>query len=267
MTECEQQGGAPELEIDGAVATLRLCRPDQANRIEPGDLAVLIGHFRSLRERHAQVRSLLITAGGKHFSSGFHLGAIVSGLEAGASFREAGSSDAFAEMVDALEALPQITVCAINGGVFGGATDLALACDFRLGEPATRMRMPAARFGLHYYATGLRRYLARLGLNASKRLFLMADELNADALLEIGFLTSIVPAERLQAEAKEIACQASTMAPLACAGMKSALNAMAAGRYDPVEGERIYQACMVSADIREGIAAALAKRAPCFEGR
>lgn len=267
MAEHARQGSAPELEIDGGVATLRLCRPAQANRIEPGDVEVLTRHFRSLRDQHAQVRALLITASGKHFSSGFHLGAIVSSLETGATFREAGASDAFAEMVDTLEALPQTTVCAINGGVFGGSTDLALACDFRLGEPETRMFMPAARFGLHYYASGLRRYLTRLGLNASKRLFLMADELDANALLEIGFLTAIVPAERLQEEARAVARRASTMAPLACAGMKSALNAMAAGQYDPAEGERTYQGCMVSADLREGIAAALAKRDPLFDAR
>ena len=267
MTDLARQGNAPLLDIDGAVATLRLCRPLQANRIEPGDVEVLRTHFRSLRDRHAEVRALLIIAEGKHFSSGFHLGAIVSALEAGASFREAGESDAFADMVDMLEELPQTTVCAINGGVFGGSTDLALACDFRIGEPGSRMRMPAARFGLHYYATGLRRYVTRLGLNAAKRLFLMAEELDANSLLEIGFLTAVVPAERLQEEASAIARRASTMAPLACAGMKSAMNAMAAGNYDVVKGEQIYQACMESADLREGIAAALAKREPRFQRR
>ncbi|TAK97952.1 MAG: enoyl-CoA hydratase/isomerase family protein [Rhodospirillaceae bacterium] len=260
MAEHARQGSSPELEIDGAVATLRLCRPARANRIEPGDLEVLMGHFRSLRDQHAQVRALVVTASGKHFSSGFDLGAIASVLETGAN-------DAFAEMVDTLEALPQTTVCAINGGVFGGSTDLALACDFRLGVPETRMFMPAARFGLHYYASGLRRYLTRLGLNASKRLFLLAEELDARALLEIGYLTAIVPADRLQEEARALARRAARLAPLACAGMKSALNAMAANRYDPAEGARISRACMVSADLREGIAASREKRDPRFEGR
>ena len=267
MTDLARQGCAPELQIDGAVATVRLCRPLQANRIEPGDVEVLASHFRSLRKRHADVRALVITADGKHFSSGFHLGAIVSAMEAGASFREAGASDAFADMVDMLEELPQTTVCAINGGVFGGSTDLALACDFRVGEPGTRMRMPAARFGLHYYASGLRRYVTRLGLNAAKRLFLMAEEHEAKTLLEIGFLTSMVAAEDLQDEAMAVARRASTMAPLASAGMKAALNAMAAGHYDMAAGEQTYHACMESADLREGIAAALAKREPRFARR
>lgn len=242
------------------MALLRLSRPAQANRLELGDLHVLVQHFQWLRDHHSQVRALVLTATGRQFCAGFDLGSIGSAVEGDAS-------TVFAEMVDALEALPQTTICAINGGVFGGATDLALACDFRLGVPATRMFMPAARFGLHYYASGLRRYLSRLGLNASKRLFLLAEELDAAAMLDIGFLTGIVPEDSLQIEAMALAHRAAALAPLASAGMKASLNAMAAGCYDPEEGERLLGACMASADFQEGIAALRDKRPPQFNAR
>ena len=260
MEQLAKNGSAPELTIDGAVATIRLCRPAHANRIEVGDVGVLAGHFAALRMRHEQVRALVITAGGKHFSAGFDLGVFASGPDEAAS-------DAFAAMIDLLEDLPQVTVCALNGGVFGGATDLALACDFRIGVPGSRMFMPAARFGLHYYASGLHRYLARLGLNTSKRLFLLAEELNAAEMLKVGYLTEIAPAEFLQEHAYALATKAAAMAPLASSGMKAALNAMAAGRYDPVEGAGVYRMCMRSADLREGVAAAQEKRTPLFEMR
>lgn len=260
MTEPVRPGSAPQLELAGAVAILRLCRPHQANRLEPDDLPVLMQHFQELRAQHGQVRALVLTGTGRHFSAGFDLGAIDSAVQGNASA-------AFAAMVDALEALPQTTVCALNGGVFGGATDLALACDFRLGVPEARMFMPAARFGLHYYESGLRRYLTRLGLNAAKRLFLLAEEVDAEQLLEIGYLTGVVPAESLLNEALAIAQKAAALAPLASAGMKAALNAMAAGRYDPAEGERVYRACMASADLQEGIAALREKRPPQFTAR
>lgn len=250
----------PELVIDGRIALIRLRRAPQANRLEPGDLQVLMQHFTQLASQHAQVRALVLTGTGRHFSAGFDLGAIDQAVDGGAS-------TAFADMVDALEALPQTTVCALNGGVFGGATDLALACDFRVGVPGTRLFMPAARFGLHYYASGLQRYLTRLGLNAAKRLFLLAEELDAQALLDIGYLTRIVPPERLMDEALATARHAASLAPLACAGMKAALNDMSAGRYDPAEGERVHRACMASADLQEGIAALREKRSAQFEGR
>ena len=71
-----------------------------------------------------------------------------------------------------LEMARPVTVAALHGGVYGGATDLALACDFRVGAHGIDMFMPAARLGLHYYRSGLERYVSRLGLDNAKRLFL-----------------------------------------------------------------------------------------------
>ena len=257
-------GEAPLLQIDGGIATLRLRRPAQANRIEAGDIEVLLAHCRTLHESD-QVRAVVLTGTGKHFSAGYNIDSVLKTLEAG---RHAASGDnAFAVMVDAIESLPQTTVCALNGGVFGGATDLALACDFRYGVPATRMFMPAARLGLHYYASGLRRYVSRLGLNAAKRLFLLAEELDAPRMLEIGYLDAIVAPEELMARALETARAAAANAPLASAGMKAALNALAHDAWDADAVALAEAACLNSADLREGVAAWREKRPAHFEGR
>ncbi|MFC7539095.1 hypothetical protein ACFQU2_05965 [Siccirubricoccus deserti] len=64
-------------------------------------------------------------------------------------------------MINRLEMLTIPTVARLHGGVYGGSTDLALACDFRVGvTPSTVMFMPAARIGVHYYESGLRRYVS-----------------------------------------------------------------------------------------------------------
>ena len=64
----------------------------------------------------------------------------------------------FEALADAVEQARPITIAVLHGGVYGGATDLALACDFRLGAPATEMFVPAARLGLLFYRSGLERY-------------------------------------------------------------------------------------------------------------
>ena len=46
-------------------------------------------------------------------------------------------------VVNRLEDLGVPTICRLNGGVYGGSTDLALACDFRVGTPTVEMFMPA----------------------------------------------------------------------------------------------------------------------------
>ena len=82
--------------------------------------------------------------------------------------RSAGS--AFEAIVNRLEDLALPTICRLNGGVYGGSTDLALACDFRIGVDSGEMFMPAARLGLHYYKSGIMRYVSRLGVDNAKRL-------------------------------------------------------------------------------------------------
>ena len=81
-----------------------------------------------------------------------------------------------------------------RAAIYGGATDLALCCDLRIGVSTSRMFMPAARFGLHYYADGLRRYVSRLGPTAARKLMLTGCTIEADEMLRIGFLTDLVDA-------------------------------------------------------------------------
>src|SRR3546814_18389703 len=90
--------------------------------------------------------------------------------------------DRFERVLDTLEQLPLPVVCALNGSVYGGATDLALCCDIRIGVRGSRLFMPAAKFGLHYYPGGLRRYVANLGLTSAKKLFLSARTIYAEEI-------------------------------------------------------------------------------------
>ena len=94
--------------------------------------------------------------------------------------------------MDRLEAMRMPTLCALNGGVYGGATDMALACDFRLGVKGMRFFMPAARFGLHYYPGGLRRYTQKVSPSFAKRAFLLSEEFTDDDLLRVGYLDWLV---------------------------------------------------------------------------
>ena len=136
-------------------------------------------------------------------------------------------------MVNRLEALRVPTICRLQGGVYGGSTDLALACDFRIGHAGVEMFMPAGRLGVHYYEAGMRRYVSRLGLNAAKRLFLTAERIDAAEMLRIGYLTDLVPDEAgLDPAVDALAGRIAGLAPLAVQGMKRALNEIAHGALD-----------------------------------
>ena len=252
---------APVVTIAEGRATIRLNRPRHHNRLEPDDLAVLRESFTRI-EREPSVRVLVLTGTGASFCSGFHLGAFDDSDSAAVD-----GPHLFERTVDALEALPVPTICRLNGGVYGGATDLALACDFRVGVDTLTLRMPAARLGLHYYPSGLRRYVSRLGLATAKRLFLLADEVRAAELLALGYLDRMVPLAQLDAAVAAIADALAAGAPLALRGMKTSLNEIARGEFD-LERLRARQAvCAASDDLREGRAAFAAKRPARFTGR
>ncbi|HEY1129331.1 MAG TPA: enoyl-CoA hydratase/isomerase family protein [Roseateles sp.] len=249
-------GQAPLLETAGGVARITLRRPRQANRLAVDDLAVLRGLLDAVNADEA-VRVLVLAGEGRHFCSGFDLGAL-GAIDAGARF---------GELADALEAARPITVARLHGGVYGGAADLALACDFRLGAPAVEMFVPAARIGLHFYAGGLQRFVNRLGLATAKQVLLAGRTLDAPALLGCSYLDQLLPdIQTLDAALQALADELLGMAPLALLPMKQHLNAMAAGRLDAVRLADDIVRARDSADLIEGQAAWAGKRPASFKG-
>lgn len=245
----------PQLHIDGAVATITLCRPGEANRLTPEDLEQLASLIAEVDARE-EVLVLQLRGEGKYFCSGYDIGSIGGERKVD-----------FAAVVDALEAARPVTVAVLHGGVYGGATDLALACDFRVGAEGIDMFMPAARLGLHFYQTGLERYVTRLGLDNAKLLFLTACKIDAARMRAIGYLTHLVPPAQLQAEVDALTQACASMAPLALLGMKKHLNRIARGTLDVPALQADMRQAYESSDLREGQAAWRDKRAPRFTGR
>lgn len=246
----------PALQIDGPLARITLRRSHVANRLELQDLQTLGAQLREVNA-NAAVRVLLLQAEGKHFCSGFNIDA-VPGVDAGALFEE---------LTNAWENARPVTVAAIQGGVYGGATDLALACDFRLGVPSCEMFVPAARLGLHFYRGGLERYVNRLGVGVAKRVLLACETLDARAMRDCGFLDQLLPDRAaLQAAAEALCTRLAGYAPLALAAMKQHLNAIASGRLDVAQLQSDIGASNASQDLAEGVRAWQEKRAPQFRG-
>jgi len=263
---------APVVTIGDGRATIRLNRPREHNRLEPGDLVVLRETFTRI-DRDPSVRVLVLTGTGKSFSSGYHIGAL---LERKAEKPQPGSvagnapgnaDDTFETVVNRLETLRMPTIAALQGSVYGGATDLALACDFRIGVVGMRMLMPAARLGIIYYPSGIERYVSRLGVAAAKRLFLTAEPIEAEEMRRIGYLDEIVPVDELAPRVDALAATLAANAPLALAGLKRAINEIAAGRLDGYALAEARTRSSASDDHAEALRAWSEKRKPVFSGR
>ncbi len=253
--------GTPLLDITDAIATLTLRRPSQRNSLTDDDLNTLLAHFEAIN-RNPAVHVVVLraeTVGQRQavFSAGYN----VSGFD-----NDPMAPLFFEKIPEALERLRPVTICALNGSVYGGATDLVLACDFTVAQRGYTWRMPAAALGLHYYPSGLRRYVSRFGLQASKRAFLLSQAMPYEALETLGIFEALVDEDAFEAQVQNLVNTLSQMAPLALVQTKKSLNDIAAGLYsEPALRERSRQS-VYSQDFAEGRAAFAERRAPKFTG-
>jgi enoyl-CoA hydratase len=257
----EATASPPVLELNGCRATIRLNRPKHLNRLQADDLDALLGLFDRI-EADPAIRVLILTGTGRAFSAGYDLNSVAERAVSDVEERSAGS--AFEVVVNRLEDIGVPTICRLNGGVYGGSTDLALACDFRIGVDTSEMFMPAARLGLHYYKSGIARYVARLGVDNAKKLFLTAEKIGATEMLRIGYLTAVVPAEALDEEVDRLATILAGNAPVAMRGMKRTINEFARGKLDEEAADHRHRESMRGSEIKEGIKAFSEKRPPRF---
>jgi enoyl-CoA hydratase/carnithine racemase len=252
----------PLLHINEGVATITLSRPAQRNRLENGDLQTLQQHFTQIND-DARIRVVVLTANTRDqprpvFCAGYDIG--------GFAEPDQGSS-AFEKVPEALAQLRPISVCALNGSVYGGATDLVLACDLRLGLAGMEWRMPAAALGLHYYPSGLQRYVSQFGVAAAKRAFLTAKTFKTSELQALGVLEVFEDSEALSNGLGDMVHEVLNMAPLAVQATKQSINEIGAGRYDAALLREREMQSIRTEDFAEGLKAFAQRRKPVFKGQ
>jgi enoyl-CoA hydratase/carnithine racemase len=251
------QSTSPLLQLDGPIARIVLNRPEHRNRLTQDDLGTLMQHLDQV-ERDASVRVLVISATVLDerpvFSSGFNMQDHACRSQV----------PTFGAVMDRLESLDRVTLCALGGSVYGGATDFALACDFAIGVKGMELRLPAAAIGLHYHPGGLSRWVSRVGLPWAKQIVLAARTVKDVDLHGMGYIQQLVEASALGAAVQALTAQLLALAPRTQSLLKRSLNEVARGDHDPVLLEGRHQESLAGAEFAEGCRAFAARRAPDF---
>lgn len=248
------------------VLHLTIDRADDMNRLLPDVLARLGKIAEALRE-DAQTQVLVIAgAGAEHFSMGI-LNPVI---------RASYSKDQIISLVqlanrtfDAIEALPQIVIAAINGKVLAGAVELCLACDIRYAAAHATMCMPEAQWGGFPGAGGPVRLPELIGRARALELICTAREIGAAEMEKYDLVQGVHSADTLLPAVMAIAEKIASNGPLATRGAKKIANARLAPGFQHSRelSESLRRALEWSEDVAEGMAAHAQNRKPTFTGR
>ena len=213
----------------------------------------------TLEDDH-EVRVIVLTgAGGKSFISG-------------ADISEFGDEDEDANE-DAYESVPRLararkpTVAMIRGYCIGGGLEIALACDLRIASCESRFAIPAAKLGLGYPASGIKKLITLVGPGVAKDIFFTGRLLSADEALGANLVNRVVADEALEDTVGDYCKRIAANAPLTIDAVKRIIAELEQAEPDEALCETLYRRCFESADYKEGWTAFLEKRPPEFTGR
>jgi E-phenylitaconyl-CoA hydratase len=250
-----------DFRIEGRIATVTLNRPQVLNAI---DLQMRrdLQAWRRIAEDDGVAVAIVTGAGGRAFSAGADL---KEGLGDAAS-------TASAEAVESLTLgaeLDKPLICAFNGLAYGGGLEIGLACDIRIAVEGARFALSEVRVGTLPGSGGTQRLPRLVGRANAMRMLLTGDPIDAAEALRIGLVSQLVPADRLQAEARALAQRIADNAPLA---VRAAKRLVRIGSELPLEAaleaERAaWRELRDSEDRREGRVAFAEKRPPIYRGR
>ena len=165
----------------------------------------------------------------------------------------------------AIAAFPKPTVALIEGFAIGGGSQLALACDLRLCEPAARFGITPAKLGIVYGLASTARLVDQIGRAWASFLLFTGDLVDADTALRIGLVHEVVAREQLPARVDALTATLSSRARVSLLGAKRLLDKISAGELaEDDEVRAIYASSLHSPEYAEGVAAFLAKRPPDF---
>jgi enoyl-CoA hydratase len=273
----EEKLVALQVERTGAVAEVRLLGPGKGNAMGPDfwrELPVVFGAL----DADPEVRAVVLTGSGPHFSYGLDLPAMMSGWAgllgdralAGPRTRFLDQIRTLQDAVSAVAGCRKPVIAAVCGWCVGGGVDVITAADIRLASADARFSVREVKVAIVADLGSLQRLAGIVGDGHLRELAFTGRDIDADRAMRIGLVNDVYPDQpALLAAARALAAEIAANPPLVVQGVKEVLEA---GRSAQVAAGLRYVASwnaafLPSEDLAEAMQAFLARRPPQFRGR
>jgi enoyl-CoA hydratase/carnithine racemase len=248
---------------EGSLAVITLNRPERRNAMSLDLMLELIACLDEIGSSR-EIRSVILGAAGKVFSSGHDLNELVGGTIA--DYRRL--FDVCAQLMAKIQSIPQPVVAQVQGIATAAGCQLVATCDLAVSSDQATFATPGVKNGL-FCSTPMVALTRAVGRKRAMEMLLTGRPIDARSALEWGLVNRVVPAAGLEPETRKLACQIAEASPLTISIGKQAFYAQI-----ELDQPRAYayakEVMSMNAaayDAQEGITAFLEKRAACWQGR
>ena len=251
------------VEVEGAVGTIRLNRPEALNALNSQLLDELAEALTEM-DASPRVRAIVLTGSEKAFAAGADIKEM-----AAKGFVDMFLEDLFAAQSEAILRCRKPVIAAVAGYCLGGGCELAMMCDFIIAADTAKFGQPEVNLGVMPGIGGTQRLTRLVGKSKAMEMCLTGRMMDAAEAERAGLVTRVVPARDLVRDAHATAAKIAEKSPLAVRAIKEAVNRA----YETTLREgilferRLFDALFATEDQAEGMAAFGEKRRPEFRGR
>lgn len=260
--------------ISGAVATIRIDRPEKLNALDPPHLHALRDALRQASD-DPTIRVIVLAGSGRAFCVGADLTAARSDEKSlaaafGLPLGEAGDQGLYIRLFD-LQTLDirKPLIAAVDGFCLGGGLELALQCDFIIATEGSSFGLPEVVVSSLPGGGGVPTLLDAVPKNIARRMLLTGERIDARRAYDIGLVTDLCPNGELAALADKIATSIAANGPIAVQLVKmiatQSANMSRAQAFQLTE--LAWGVLRDTADRQEGRLAFKEKRKPAYTGR
>ncbi len=254
-----------EVKIEGFIGTICLDHFERRNAFSAALVDGITKALESFVEARARVAILRARPGVKIWSAGHDIDELPKGRR-----DPLGWYDPLRRLVRAIENHPTPVIAMIEGSVWGGACETAMACDIIVAAPHATFALTPAKLGVPYNVSGMLTFLNSASLRIIKEMAFTAKPISAERALQAGLINHLVAPEDLEPFTYAMAADIVANAPLSIAVMKEELRILAGAHpMSPQGWERVQGLRRVvydSADYVEGLKAFKEKRKPVYRG-